>query len=391
MKPNLWLAGLAGVWLAAASLARAAEEPKFFRDFAFDAALKEAAKEKKVVFIDFFTTWCGPCKLLDRTTWQDAGVAALLKEKTIPLKIDAEKESALAERFKLDGYPTLLLVRPDGTELGRMLGYMDAAKFTTEFRQALAGKTAVMRAESTVAKAGAGGGGEPLQARYELAQALAREGKPAEALKEYLWLYDDGMRKAPAFAGVRNSFLLDSIATLGQTHPPALEALRGRREEARKRFEADPNDASLVGDLAGLNRALHDERLTLDLYEKSSAGSLGRLALGRFVFDQLLAARRFAEAAEAQPLAGFLGVFEMVAPRAFQNTGVKGGDPGAESIRGYWVESAGKEIEALAGAGKLDDARKLTKRLRELDDSPATREALRRHLERAGQPKLTDP
>ena len=38
-----------------------------FEKLAFDAALNKAKTESKVVFIDFFTTWCGPCKKLDST------------------------------------------------------------------------------------------------------------------------------------------------------------------------------------------------------------------------------------------------------------------------------------------------------------------------------------
>src|SRR4051812_32086423 len=47
-----------------------------------------------------------------------------------------------------------------------------------------------------------------LEARYESAQKLAREGKQAEALQEYLWLFDEGMKQSPSFAGTRVSFLL---------------------------------------------------------------------------------------------------------------------------------------------------------------------------------------
>src|SRR5882724_1309085 len=54
---------------------RAAEEKTAvpFRSIAFDAACAAAKSEGKLVFIDFYTTWCEPCKRLDKDTWTDAG------------------------------------------------------------------------------------------------------------------------------------------------------------------------------------------------------------------------------------------------------------------------------------------------------------------------------
>jgi len=126
----------------AASFARAEGASEvFLTDVKFDAALKRAAEQKKVVVIDFFTTWCGPCKLLDRTTWKDEKVIALLKEKAVPVKFDAEKEVALAERFKIEGYPTIIVLKPDGSVLAKFLGYREAKEFISEFNNALAGKS----------------------------------------------------------------------------------------------------------------------------------------------------------------------------------------------------------------------------------------------------------
>ena len=89
-----------------------AEEPFHRLPFADAAAL--ARTEKKVVFIDFFTTWCGPCKRLDAVTWKDEGVQRWLREKTVALKLDAEREVVLARRYQVRSYPTLLILTPDG-------------------------------------------------------------------------------------------------------------------------------------------------------------------------------------------------------------------------------------------------------------------------------------
>src|SRR4030095_3229728 len=112
-----------------------------FQDLSFDAALKKAAAEKKLVMIDFFTTWCAPCKQLDATTWKDDGVTRWLAEHAVALKIDAEKEEKLADRFDIEPYPTLLFLHSDGKEADRLVGYRDPERFLKEAALVLAGKS----------------------------------------------------------------------------------------------------------------------------------------------------------------------------------------------------------------------------------------------------------
>ena len=88
--------GLTAMFVAAAMIPVASADGPF-RDLGFEAALAEAKKAERVVFVDFYTTRCGPCKMLDRSTWKDEGVIKFLNEKTVALKIDAEKEVELAK------------------------------------------------------------------------------------------------------------------------------------------------------------------------------------------------------------------------------------------------------------------------------------------------------
>ena len=93
--------------LAVATLSTSSAEP--FAKTKFEDACTAATNDDKIVLIDFYTTWCGPCKLLDQKTWKDPEVIKLLESKTVSLKIDAEKETELAGRYRIDVYPTVLL------------------------------------------------------------------------------------------------------------------------------------------------------------------------------------------------------------------------------------------------------------------------------------------
>ena len=62
------------------------------------AAKTEAKGNTKLYFVDFYTTWCGWCKKMDRDTFRDPLVAQILNTYYIPVKFDAEGSSAPAPR-----------------------------------------------------------------------------------------------------------------------------------------------------------------------------------------------------------------------------------------------------------------------------------------------------
>lgn len=98
-------------------------------------------KQPRKVFIDVYTTWCGPCKLMDRTTFKDEKVREYVKAKYYAVKLNAEStrltkfkgqeitEKELVNSFQVQGYPTILLMDEDLESLQTKLGYMKAGQF----------------------------------------------------------------------------------------------------------------------------------------------------------------------------------------------------------------------------------------------------------------------
>lgn len=116
--------GLALLALGTVGLAQAAPV-KWQKDFA--KAQKVAKQTNRVMVVDFYTTWCGPCKMLDRNTWPAPRVSALLG-RAVPVKLDAEAgpNVGIANRYKIRAYPTTLVLSPQGKVLGTIVGYYDA-------------------------------------------------------------------------------------------------------------------------------------------------------------------------------------------------------------------------------------------------------------------------
>lgn len=101
-------------------------------------ALAEAKRSGKPIFVDFYTTWCGPCKALDIYTYTDRKFIAQSKN-WIMVKVDAEKNTAnvkLAQKYRIENFPSMLILRPDGREFGRLLGYYPAKMLVSKLKKA---------------------------------------------------------------------------------------------------------------------------------------------------------------------------------------------------------------------------------------------------------------
>jgi thiol-disulfide isomerase/thioredoxin len=103
---------------------RAAAPLPFGKDLA--AALAEAGRTGKRVFVDFETTWCGPCKEMDRWVYTAADVVAAAAD-VIAVKLDGDEQRDLVKRYAVKGYPTLLLLDGQGEVLRREVGYQGVA------------------------------------------------------------------------------------------------------------------------------------------------------------------------------------------------------------------------------------------------------------------------
>lgn len=112
------------------ALANGADAAVKWTDESYEQILARAKQENKYVFIDFFAVWCGPCKRMDEITFTDAKVQELLGS-MIAADWDAEKDPwmAVAKKYKVSAYPTLLVIGPDGKEVDRHLGFLEPAEF----------------------------------------------------------------------------------------------------------------------------------------------------------------------------------------------------------------------------------------------------------------------
>lgn len=107
----------------------------------WDKALKQAKAEKKLVFIDIYAIWCGPCKLLKKNTFTDQKVGEFFNKNFVNVSIDGEKGvgPSLAQKYGITAYPSLIVTDGDGKPVLYTMGYIDPATLM-EFAQAALNK-----------------------------------------------------------------------------------------------------------------------------------------------------------------------------------------------------------------------------------------------------------
>lgn len=197
----------------------------------FMADVIETSKTVPVI-VDFWATWCGPCKTLGPAL--EAAVTAA-KGKVRMVKIDVDRNQMIASQMRIQSIPTVY-------------AFFDG-KPVDGFQGALPNSEVKAFVDRVAALAGDGGLAEALEA----AEAMLAEGAAADAAETFAAILEEEPENAGAFSGLARTYLaigeLDRAEALLAAAPPKiarakeLEAARAQLELARQAAKAGPEDA----------------------------------------------------------------------------------------------------------------------------------------------------
>jgi thiol:disulfide interchange protein len=108
-----------------------------FFEGSLQEGLEKAKSENKLLFVDCYTTWCGPCKILKQYTFNDSNLGDYMKDNYVSLAIDMETTEGqiLAKKYGIEAYPTLLFLDKYGRVINHQVGGIGAEALLAKAEQ----------------------------------------------------------------------------------------------------------------------------------------------------------------------------------------------------------------------------------------------------------------
>ncbi len=96
----------------------------------FESAKEKARVEDKFFLVDFYASWCLPCKWMEQTTFADPHVKSLMQENFVSVKIDIDEQEGfdLKKKYAIQFLPTILIFNSEGELMGRIEETLPAKK-----------------------------------------------------------------------------------------------------------------------------------------------------------------------------------------------------------------------------------------------------------------------
>ena len=268
----------------------AIEPHDLFRDLSLDEAIEVSQQENKLVMLDAMTSWCGPCRQMELTTWRDEELVPWLKERAVCIKLDMDKHPGVKKRLGIHGYPTMVVFR-NGVAFDQLLGYKSAAQIKAWIEGTGRGSTDAARLLKRV-KAFAEMRPEDVnfQERRTIAENLLNHGQSNAAAEELLWLWNHIPTHAPELASWRWDVLPMELRRLTGELETVYARLASQRLALRPLSSRLPSITKLR-DWVELNSMINDDAATALFCSAAIEVDAGRRLVKRLshrLFDLLL-------------------------------------------------------------------------------------------------------
>lgn len=184
----------------------------------FDRALAVAQKERHPVLLEFTAVWCGYCRQMKKEIFSRPEFFEKASGFVL-VSIDGEREAAIADRYHVNGFPTILFLDRNGVEISRVAGYVSAERFYGRMASAYEERELEQSRLKAVEAAPDG-----FRANYEMGVYYGRAGHYAKARDFYWRAYRSGASDQDQTGQMRRKALYNLAALSMRLEEYALAA-----------------------------------------------------------------------------------------------------------------------------------------------------------------------
>lgn len=244
--------------------------PPAMTDMPYAQAIEQNDEQgSRLLIVKFTAEWCGPCKMMDRTTWSDEGTVQYLKDNHITvISVDVDQQPEISAQNTIRAMPTMVVFK-GGQEFDRQVGAMNSEKLVDWLDDLREGRTHTQAMDEQMRDRRQNRDQLSMTDRLAFARDLASAGELDEATSEYLWLWHNMLDREPSMSGVRGSFMIGDMKELAQRHPPAHEAFVKLRDDLTAQLKDGDRSRANLRDWLFLNtRLLGDDQAVTEWIDR---------------------------------------------------------------------------------------------------------------------------
>jgi thiol:disulfide interchange protein len=118
--------------------------PVFAKEIAwqsFSDGIERSKSENKKIYLHFYASWCGACRIMENKTFKDPTVIAYINENFIPIKVNTDRELETTRLFRVRALPDNWFIAEDGRPIGHRPGYITPVQLKSLLKKVLDEKT----------------------------------------------------------------------------------------------------------------------------------------------------------------------------------------------------------------------------------------------------------
>ncbi len=258
-------------------------ETGFFQKLGLYGALERAKDEGRLVLVAWMRDDDPECRRMDRSTWSDPELREWVSEAAVPIRLTEKDNLELTRQMNVGQFPSCVYLRPDASEVTRLIGFFEPEDFVTQSEAKLTGRVGGVVPRPVMEKSN-----DPYAWLAYGNSLMDDQNLPVQALDAYIWCLDNGELHVPGFRARYLDYLLERISEMRKSNRMAASAMTLRRDRLADSILKGEATQESVHEFLRFSYWLRDQETRTRIFDGLRDGNEAQLALRQQLFEGML-------------------------------------------------------------------------------------------------------